>query len=127
MPAAGRSLRDFRDELARQRGENPRAVAGVLLRAARTTMVHAAQQVIRVEQDLVAPLALYVRDEADAATVVLELGPIEAVSRRQAVSRFVTHIRRSSSRSSRWTCRSWGEHRHRQSRHVFRNCSHSST
>ena len=66
----------------RQRRENPRAVAGVLLRAARAAMIHAAQEVIRVEQDLVAPLALDVRDEADAAAVVLELRPIEAVSRR---------------------------------------------
>jgi hypothetical protein len=82
-------------------------------------MIHAAEEVIRVEQNLVAPLAFDVRDEADTAAVVLELRPIEAVSRRQAVSSFVTHIRRSSSRSSRWTGPRWGEHRRRQSRHVF--------
>jgi hypothetical protein len=51
---------------------------------------------VRVEQDLVAPLALDVRDEADAAAVVLELREIQALSRRQAVARVFTHIRRSS-------------------------------
>jgi hypothetical protein len=59
-------------------------------------MIHTAKEMIRVEQDLVAPLALDVCHEADAAAVVLELRPIEAVSRRQAVSSFVSHIRRSS-------------------------------
>jgi hypothetical protein len=36
-------------------------------------MVHAAQEVIGVAQDLVAALALDVSDETDAAAVVLEL------------------------------------------------------
>src|SRR5262249_32084811 len=46
------ALRDPREELARQRRDDPRAVARVLLRPARAAMIHAAEQVIRVEQDL---------------------------------------------------------------------------
>jgi hypothetical protein len=40
-------------------------------------MVHAAEEVIRVLDDLVATLAFDVRNEADAAAVVLELGAIQ--------------------------------------------------
>ena len=88
------ALEDLGEELARQRRQDPGAVAGVRLGAARAAVIHPAEQVIRVGEDLVAPLALDVRDEADAAAVVLELGPVEASGRRQAVARVVTHIRR---------------------------------
>jgi hypothetical protein len=39
-------------------------------------MIHTAEQVIRVAQDLVAALAFDVRDKANAAAVMLELGAI---------------------------------------------------
>src|SRR5690606_2179669 len=43
--------------------------------------VHPAQEVVRVADDLMATSALHVRDEADAAAVVLHLGAIEPVGR----------------------------------------------
>jgi hypothetical protein len=39
-------------------------------------MIHPAQQVIRVPHDLMAARALDVRDEADAAAVVLLVGAV---------------------------------------------------
>jgi hypothetical protein len=54
-------------------------------------MIHAAQQMIGIEHDLMTALTLDVRDEADAAAIVLEFGPIEALRRRQAVSSQIGH------------------------------------
>ncbi len=86
-------LCDLGQKLVRQCRQDAGAVAGVRLRAARAAMVHAAQQVIRIAHDLMAALALDVRDEPDAAAVVLELGPIKPLGFRQAVANRVTHDR----------------------------------
>ena len=53
------------------------------LAAAGAAVVHVAQHFLGVEQNLVAPLALDVRDKADAARIVLERGIVEPVLRRQ--------------------------------------------
>ena len=73
-----------RQELVRQRRDHSGAVAGVRLRAARAAVIHAAQQMIGVLDDLVAAFALDVGHEADAAAVVLELGSIQPLRRREA-------------------------------------------
>ena len=69
--------RDALEEAVRQRGEDAGAVAGVHFRAARAAMIDVAEHGRGVDQDLVAALALDVRDEADAAGVVLEGGVVE--------------------------------------------------
>ena len=69
--------RDALEEAVRQRGQDPGAVAGVDLGAARSAMIDVAEHGRGVDQDLVAALALDVRDEADAAGVVLEGGVVE--------------------------------------------------
>ncbi len=73
-------LDDLLQELVRQGGQDARAVARVGLAAAGAAVVHAAQQVLRVDHDLMAPLSLDVRDEADAARVVLVRGVVESAS-----------------------------------------------
>ncbi len=116
-------LRDLREKLVRQARDDAGTVARVRLRAARAAMIHAAQQMVRIGHDLVAALALDVRDEADAAAVVLELGPIKASCRRWAVLVAVTHARcRSSPRRGRRTVRCMGGRDRRQSSNVFRIC-----
>jgi hypothetical protein len=47
-------------------------------------MIHAAQQMVRVADDRVAALAFDMGYESDAAAVVLEFRPIQAVRCRQA-------------------------------------------
>ena len=96
LPGAGNvtaklSLRDPRQKLVGQRRDHAGAVAGVRLGAARAAMIHAAQEVIGVLDDLVAALAFDVRDEAHAAAVVLELGPIQPLRRREAGAVWFTH------------------------------------
>ena len=105
LPGAGRvtekaSLRDSRQKLERQRRDHARAVARVGLGAARAAVVHPAQQVVRVLDDLVAALTFDVRDEAHAAAVVLELRPIQPLSRREAGAVCFSHACRSSCRKS---------------------------
>src|SRR5690606_19243520 len=73
---------NLREELVRQRREDAGAVAGVRLRAARAAMIHAAEQVIRIADDLMAADAFDVRDEADAAAVVLHVRAVESVGAR---------------------------------------------
>ena len=75
----------------RQRRDHSGAIARVGLGAARAAMIHAAEQVVGVLDDLVAAFALDVRDEAHAATVVFELGPIQPLSRREAGAVLFTH------------------------------------
>src|SRR5690606_6697984 len=79
---AERRASNLCEELVRQRGEDAGAVAGVRLGAARTAMIHSAQQVIRVANDLMTADAFDVRDEADAAAVVLHFGAVETVRAR---------------------------------------------
>ena len=93
-------LRDSRQKLEGQRRDHARAVAGVGLGAARAAVVHPAQQMVRVLDDLVAALTFDVRDEAHAAAVVLELGPIQPLSRREAGAVCFSHACRSSCRKS---------------------------
>jgi hypothetical protein len=85
------ALRDLGEKLVRQGGQDSCTVARVRLRAAGATVIHAAQQMIRVEQNLVAAKTLDVRDEPDTAAVVLEFRPVETVRRRQAITRMATH------------------------------------
>ncbi len=49
-------------------------------------MIHSAQQVVCIPNDLVAALAFYVGNEADAATIVLEVGAIQAMCTRRPCS-----------------------------------------
>jgi len=67
------------EERLGQRREDPGAVPGVLLAAAGAAVVHAAEHVQRIEDHLVAPLALDVGDEADPAAVVLVARVVEAL------------------------------------------------
>jgi hypothetical protein len=89
--SAERLLRDLSEKLVRQRREHAGAVARVGLGTARAAMIHAAQEVIGVLDDLVAALAFDVRNEADAAAVVLELGAIQPLCRREAGALWFTH------------------------------------
>ena len=88
---AERFLGDSRQELVRKSRNHARAVAGVRLGAAGAAVIHAAQKVVGVLDDPVAAFALDVRDEADTATVVLELGAIQPLGRREAGAMWFTH------------------------------------
>ena len=63
-------------------------------------MVHAAKQVIRVADDLMTALPFDVRDEADAAAVVLGFGPVKAARLGGSCFGFRVHIFTSRSRAS---------------------------
>src|SRR5690606_28740292 len=73
---AERVARGLREELVRQRRQDAGAVAGVRLGASRAAVIHSAKEMIRVADDLMTANALDVRDETDAAAVVLHLGAI---------------------------------------------------
>ena len=74
-------------QLVGQAGQDTCAVSGVGLRAAGAAVVHAAQQMIRVANDLMAALTLDVCDEADATAVVLKFGPVEPCRLRSSRTR----------------------------------------
>src|SRR5687767_11714621 len=92
-------------------------------------MVHAAEQVIRVLDDLVATFAFDMGNETHAAAVVLELGPIQPLCRREAGGVLVTHARRPSCRKSNAGTRTPRPFRRAGSRQVRvrRSYSHGST
>ncbi len=69
--------RDACEKFVRQRGKNAGPITGVRLTTASTAMIHAAKNVARIADDLMTALALDVRHETDAATVVLVLGAIQ--------------------------------------------------
>jgi hypothetical protein len=67
-------------------------------------MVHAAEQMICIEDNLMAALTSYVGDETDAAAVVLEFGTIETLFRERAV-RVLLRSSMSRSHGSPWRSR----------------------
>ena len=71
------------EKLVRQRGEDAGAVARVRLAAAGAAVVHVAQHFLGVDQNLVAALALDVRNKAHAARIVLERRVVQPLLRRQ--------------------------------------------
>ena len=75
-------LHDASEKLVWQRGQDARAVARVGLAAASAAVVHAAEHFLGVNQYLMAPLALDVGDESDAARIVLVARIIEPLLRR---------------------------------------------
>ncbi len=74
--------RRLRQKLVGQRGQDAAAVAGIRLRAAGAAMLHPAQQMVRIPDDLVAALPLDMRNEADAAAVVLVFRAIKSFGAR---------------------------------------------
>ena len=58
-------------------------IAGVDLGPSRTTMIHVAKRADAHADDLVAPLALHVHDETDAAGIMFESGVVETLRRRE--------------------------------------------
>ncbi len=107
----------------------PAPSPSVGLGTTRAAVVHAAQQVIRILDDLVAAFAFDVRDEADAAAVVLELRadttpcaggrPVRVASRMLAVLMLQERARRIGARAR------LGAPRRCEFR-VCRSCSHGS-
>src|SRR5690606_1820557 len=79
---AERGAGGLREELVRQRREDAGAVAGVRLGAARAAMIHSAKEMVRIADDWMTANALDVRDETDAAAVVLHLRAIQPVGSR---------------------------------------------
>ncbi len=74
-------------KLVRQRGEDAGAVARVRLAAAGAAVVHVAEHFLGIDENLVAALALDVRNEAHAARIVLERRVVQALLRRRAERR----------------------------------------
>ncbi len=77
-------LHDALQKLVRQGGEDAGAVARVRLAAAGAAVVHVAEHFLGVDQNLMAPLALDVRNKAHAARIVLERRVVQPLLRRRA-------------------------------------------
>ena len=74
---------DALQELMRQGGEDAGAVARVRLAAAGAAVVHVAEHFLGIDQNLVAALALDVRNKPHAARIVLERRVVQPLLRRQ--------------------------------------------
>ncbi len=72
----------FSQELVRQGGQYPRPVARVGLATTRPPVVHVPQDLVRIQNDLMAPLPLDVRHETDAARIVLVRRIVQSLSNR---------------------------------------------
>ena len=83
---------DLGEEPVRQRGQHPRAVAGVLLVAQTAAMHHAAVHALRRRHDVAARPTLDVAHEADPAGVLLEGGVVEPLAVRQAEGQLVIEV-----------------------------------
>src|SRR3954470_2016632 len=75
-------LDDPAKKLVRQRGENPGAVARVRLATAGPAMIHVAKYFFRIDQNLMAALPFNVRNETDAARIVLVRRIVKPLFRR---------------------------------------------
>ena len=86
-------LGHFGEEFVRQRGQDPGPVAGRRFATASAPMAHPPQDVVGVQHQLMAALALDMRDNPHAASVFLVGGIVQAVLLRISVHRSQTHFR----------------------------------
>ncbi len=80
-------LCDPGQKAVRQRREDAGAIAGIRFGSTGASVVHAAQEMFGVTDDLVAGLALHMGDESNTTTVPLPVGGVQPVCRRKCAPR----------------------------------------
>ena len=78
---------DSREKFVGERRQDSGAVSGGLFGAAGAAVVHPAQQVFGVGDDVMAALSLDVGHKTDATALVLPVGRVQAMCRRRAARR----------------------------------------
>jgi hypothetical protein len=82
---------NFAEKFVGKCGQNTGSIARILLATTCSAMLHGAEDLIRVEDNLVAPFPLDVRDKTDTTAIFFVRGVVEALGSRESEKLYVTH------------------------------------